>query len=147
MSSSELPVPTVTITELEAEPGCRRFSRRTCSQQPVVVPKTVPYQECHSVPAVDCYFVLKTVDDLECSPVSYEDCKNTVVDVPYLEQEEQCEDVEFDECVDVEESVPIQVCRVEDKSRKPIINREIAGSKKRTGGRRTGNTSRPVARK
>ena len=147
MSSSELLVPTVTITELEAEPGCRRFSRRSCSQQPVVVPKTVPYQECHSVPAVDCYFVLKTVDDLECSPVSYEDCKNTVVDVPYLEQEEQCEDVEFDECVDVEEQVPIQVCTVVDTARTPIINREIAGSKKRTGGRRTGNTRRPVARK
>ena len=63
------PVPTVTIKELEAEPGCRTFSTTTCTKHPVVVPKTVPYQECHSVPAVDCYFILKTVDDLECSPV------------------------------------------------------------------------------
>ena len=113
----------------------------------VVVPKTVPYEECHSVPAVDCYFVLKTVDDLECSPVSYEDCKNNVVDDPYLELEEQCEDVEYDECVDVEEQVPIQVCKVVDPDRTPVINREIEGSRKRTGGRRTGNTSRPVGRK
>ena len=89
----------------------------------------------------------KTVDDLECSPVSYEDCKNTVVDDPYLEEEEQCEDVEFDECVDVEEQVPIQVCKVVDPDRTPVINREIEGSRKRTGGRRTGNTSRPVRRK
>ena len=36
-----------------------------------VVPKTVPYEECRAVPAVDCYFVLKTVDDLECTPVRY----------------------------------------------------------------------------
>ena len=145
--SPEVSVPTVTIKELEAEPGCRTFSTRTCTKLPLVVPKTVPYQECHSVPAVDCYFVLKTVDDLECSPVSFEDCKNNVVDVPYLAEEEQCEDVEFDECVDVEEQVPIQVCTVVDTARTPIINREIAGSKKRTGGRRTGNTRRPVARK
>ena len=79
--------------------------------------------------------------------MSYEDCKNTVVDDPYLEEEEQCEDVEFDECVDVEEQVPIQVCKVVDPDRTPVINREIEGSRKRTGGRRTGNTSRPVRRK
>ena len=47
---------------------------------------------------MDCYFVLKTVDDLECSPVSYEDCKEEVVDEPYLAEEEQCQDVEFEEC-------------------------------------------------
>ena len=135
----------MTITELEAEPGCRRFSTTTCTKQPVVVPKTVPYQECHSVPAVDCYFVLKTVDDLECSPVSYEDCKDSVVDVPYLEEEEQCEDVEFDECVDVEEQVPIELCiQADDSGRTPIVNREIEGTKKRSEGRRTGVTRRPL---
>ena len=107
----------------------------------------MPYDKCRAVPAVDCYYVLKTVDDLECSPVSYEECRDEVRDVPYLAQEEQCEDVEFDECVDVEEQVPIQVCKVVDPDRTPVINREIEGSRKRTGGRRTGNTSRPVGRK
>ena len=102
------------------------------------MPKTVPYHKCRAVPAVDCFFVLKTVDDLECSPVSYEDCKEEVVDVPYLTEEEQCEDVEFEECVDVEEQVPIQVCTVVDPNRKPIVNREIEGSKRRTPGKRTG---------
>ncbi len=44
------------------------------------MPKTVPYHKCRAVPAVDCYFVLKTVDDLECSPVSFEECDEEVVD-------------------------------------------------------------------
>ena len=57
------------------------------------------------------------------------------------------QDVEYDECVDVEEEVPIQVCRVVDPDRTPVVNREIEGSRKRTGGRRTGNTRRPVRRK
>ena len=33
------------------------------------MPKKVPYDECRAVPSVECFFVLKTVDDLECAPV------------------------------------------------------------------------------
>ena len=109
------------------------------------MPKTIPYEECHAVPAVDCYFVLKTVDDIECSPVSYEECLDYVVDVPYLDEELECEDVEFDDCVDVEEQVPIQVCKLVDKERTLVVNRVIEGTQRRTGGRRTGNTVRPVS--
>ena len=75
---------------------------------------------------------------------SYEECKEEVVDVPYLTQEEQCEDVEYDECVDVEEQVPIQVCTVVDPNRVPIVNREIEGTKRRTEAKKTGvSSSRP----
>ena len=45
------------------------------------------------------------VDDLECAPVSYEDCDREAVEVPYLDTEEICEDVEFEECVDAEVQV------------------------------------------
>ena len=31
------------------------------AQVPLVVPKKVPYEECRSVPAIDCFLVLKTV--------------------------------------------------------------------------------------
>ena len=34
------------------------------------------------------------MEDLECRPVSYEECEDTAVEVPFLEQEEQCEEVE-----------------------------------------------------
>ena len=84
---------------------------------------------------------------MECSPVSFEECKDEVVDVPYLTDEEKCEEIEYDECVDIEEQVPIQVCTVVDPNRQPIVNREIEGSRRRTGGKRTGNTVRPSFRK
>ena len=45
------------------------------------------------------------MDDLECAPVSYEDCDREAVEVPYLDTEEVCEDVEFEECVDAEVQV------------------------------------------
>ena len=64
-------VPSVSIVELPAEPGCRRFSTKTCRKVPIVVPKKVPYEECEAVPSLECFYVLKTVDDLECSPVRY----------------------------------------------------------------------------
>jgi len=137
------PVPTVTIVELPAEPGCRSFSTKTCRKVPIVVPKKVPYEECRKVPAVDCFFVLKTVDDIECSPTSVEDCTSEAIEVPYLDKEEVCEDIEFDDCVDVEEQVPIQICKNVDPNRTPIINREIAGTSKRKGARKTGEVSRP----
>jgi len=140
--SPEKPVPTVTIVELPAEHGCRSFS--TKHKVPIVVPKKVPYEECRDVPSVDCFFVLKTVDDIECSPKSYEDCVDNAIEVPYLDEEEQCEDIEYDDCVDVEEQVPIQVCKVVDPERKPIINREIDGTSRRKGGIRTGTVKKPV---
>ena len=62
-------IPSVSIVELPAQPGCRRFSTKTCRAVPIVVPKKVPYEDCKSIPSVECFFVLKTVDDLECSPV------------------------------------------------------------------------------
>ena len=40
---------------------------------------------------------------------SYEDCDREAIDVPYLDTEEVCEDVEFEDCVDAEVQVPIKV--------------------------------------
>ena len=38
-------------------------------------------ETCRKVPSVECYFVLETVPDLECSPESYEDCDDIVKQV------------------------------------------------------------------
>ena len=132
------PAPTVTVTELDSKPGCRSFSTKTCTKVPFVVPKKVPFEECRAIPTVECYFVLKTVDDLECTPVrlvvitwltivsqyksilppfSYNECEKAAVTVPYLDTEEVCEDVEFEECVDAEVQVPIRVCSSVDPNR------------------------------
>ena len=94
--------PVITKVELPSKPGCRSFATKECHTIPVVVPKKVPYEKCHDVPALDCFFVLKKVPDLECSPRPYQDCKDVIKDVPYLAPEEQCEDVPYEQCVEVQ---------------------------------------------
>ena len=32
------------------------------------------------------------------------------MDIPYLEPAEECEEVAFDECVEVEEKIPVELC-------------------------------------
>ena len=93
--------PRITKVELAAPPGCRSFATKECRTVPVVVPKKVPFDSCHDVPAVDCFFVLKNVPYIECSPKPYQDCTDVVKDVPYIGHEEQCQEVTYEECVEV----------------------------------------------
>ena len=85
------------------------------------VAKKVPYEKCKTVPSVDCGVVLKTVPDLHCYPeVDYkyiftyfffrkiiflkkvvEDCRDVAQEVPFIGTEEKCEELVFDECVEV----------------------------------------------
>ena len=86
------------------------------------MPRRKGHEECRKVPTVDCFLVLKTVPDLECSPEAYEDCidvakevriekllENNLVlfscKVPYFEEEEECFQVPFEVCSLVEEEV------------------------------------------
>ena len=57
------------------------------------------------------------------------------MDIPYFDQEEVCEEVEYDECRELEVQVPIKICKSVDPNREPIINREIAGTETRQPGR------------
>ena len=71
---------------------------------------------------MDCFLVLRTVPDLECSPEAYEDCIDVAKEVriekllgnnlvlfsckvPYFEEEEECFQVPFEVCSLVEEEV------------------------------------------
>ena len=45
------------------------------------MPRRKGYEECRKVPTVDCFLVLKTVPDLECSPEAYEDCIDVAKEV------------------------------------------------------------------
>ena len=81
------PPPPATVRQVELPspaPGCRTISTTTCHHHPVVVPRKVAYEKCRQVPGVDCYFVLKTVPDLQCSPESYEDCEDIVKQVLHI---------------------------------------------------------------
>ena len=97
---SDLP-PVITTHELPAPYGCRSIATKMCFKVPMVVPKKIPYEKCNEVPSVDCTIVLKKVPELECVPEVFEECSDVAQDVPYLAAEEKCEEVAYDECVEV----------------------------------------------
>ena len=101
--------PRITKVELASSPRCRSVVTKECHTVPTVVPKKVSFDYCQDVPAVDCFFVLKNVPDIECSPKPYQDCTDVVKDVPYIGHEEQCEEVIYEECVEVKQLFKNQI--------------------------------------
>jgi len=130
-----LPPPPDTVSQVELPPpapGCRSIATTRCHHRPVVLPRKVAQEKCRKVPAVDCFYVLKTVPDVECAPESYEDCIDVVKEIPYFEPKEECVEVPVEVCVQVEEQVPIQVCTVVDTEREPIVS-TVVGTEYKTG--------------
>ena len=58
----------------------------------------VPYEKCDLIPDLDCQFVLKAVPVEECKPTVKQDCRDVAREKPYLEEEEECFEVVYDEC-------------------------------------------------
>ena len=70
----------------------------------------VPFETCRSVPDVSCHTILRPVPDVECVPEPYIECNDIAVDIPFLEPVEECEEIVFDECLEVSYSVGQIVC-------------------------------------
>ena len=116
--------PVITTEELPAPPGCRSIATTTCHKVPYKKSTKVPYETCELVPSVKCGLVLKEVAELDCKPVITEECNDFAKEIPFLVSEEECEEVFFDECLEVmlsnfstehetlqiEEQVPVLVC-------------------------------------
>ena len=130
------PDPVIIKTEIEAPPGCKAYSTRTCKKTPIAVPEKVPVPKCYDIPKVECFHVLSPAPDLACAPKAVEDCMDTVKEVPYLAPEEKCYEVPREECRDITEQVrksipsecgsirfplqvPVVVCTQIDKTREP----------------------------
>ena len=62
----------------------------------------VPYESCKEVPDVECITVLQDVPDLKCVPEPYTECNDIAIDIPFLEPAEECEEVVFEDCVEVQ---------------------------------------------
>ena len=62
---------------------------------------------CEVVPDVDCVNVLKKVPELQCTPEVFRECNDVEKKIPYLEEAEDCVEVTFDECQEVEINVVI----------------------------------------
>ena len=65
------------------------------------MPKKVPFETCKDVPDVECVTVLKNVPEVNCTPEPYEECNDLARDIPYLEPAEECEEIAYDDCVEV----------------------------------------------
>jgi len=107
--------------ELPAPPGCRSFVTQNCRKVPIEVVKKVPSDQCEEVPGVKCFLELVDEDHPQCFAVPVQECVDELLESPYLVQEETCEDVPKLLCTEIEEKVPIQVCKTVDIRRTPII--------------------------
>ena len=103
-------------TEIEAPPGCKAYSTRTCKKTPIAVPEKVPVPKCYDIPKVECFHVLSPAPDLACAPKAVEDCMDTVKEVPYLAPEEKCYEVPREECRDITEQVVTALTKISDQS-------------------------------
>ena len=93
-------------------PGCHSVVSQDCHKVPKIVKNQVanpflsslyisvkvPYEKCDLVPDLDCQFVLKAIPVEECKPTVKQDCRDKAIEKPYLEEEEECFEVVYDEC-------------------------------------------------
>jgi hypothetical protein len=61
----------------------------------------VAVQRCEQVPSIKCHLVLEKVAGLECTPTVNEECSDFAKEIPYLVGEEECEEVVYDDCIEV----------------------------------------------
>ena len=94
--------PVVTTFELPPHhPGCRSIATKTCEKIPRIIAKKVPHEICKRVPDIECFNVIKEVPELECVPEPYEECSDVAKNIPYLEPAEECEEIFYDDCIEV----------------------------------------------
>ena len=82
-------------------PGCRSIATKTCEKIPRIIAKKIPHEICKRVPDIECFNVIKEVPELECVPEPYEECGDVAKNIPYLEPAEECEEIFYDDCIEV----------------------------------------------
>jgi len=113
--------PLVSHQELPAPPGCRSLVTQKCRKVPIEVVRKVPADQCEEVPGVRCFLELVDEEHPQCFEVPVQECVDELLESPYLVDEEECEDVPKLVCTEIEEQVPIQVCKTVDVLRTPIV--------------------------
>ena len=96
------PPPVATTFELPPQdPGCRSIATKTCEKIPRIITRKVPHEICKKVPDIECFNVIKEVPELECVPEPYQECNDVAKKIPYLEPAEECEEIFYDDCIEV----------------------------------------------
>ena len=91
--------------------GCYPVPRKECVKVPSFELRKVPVTSCHDTPEVECGHVLSPAQDVRCQPVVSRDCRKVAVELPYIKETTQCDEVVYDECQEVERRVPVDICK------------------------------------
>ena len=75
---------------------------------PEVYAKKVPREECKEVPGVACHLVLEQVETPKCYPVPVEECDDILKEIPYLVEDEECNQVPRLDCNVVSRTAHVQ---------------------------------------
>ena len=73
---------------------------------PEVYAKKVPREESKEVPGVACHLVLEQVETPKCYPVPVEECDDILKEIPYLVEDEECNQVPRLDCNVVSTALP-----------------------------------------
>ena len=82
----------------------RSVVTQQCHKVPELYTKKVPVEECREVPGVACHLQLEMVETPKCYPVPVEECDDILKEIPYLVEEEECNNVPKLECNTVSHS-------------------------------------------
>ena len=73
-------------------------------------------EECKEVPGVSCHLKLELVETPKCYPVPVEECDDILKEIPYLVEEEECNNVPKLVCNTVRSSTNQYVCNSASKT-------------------------------
>ena len=90
--------PEVSHQEIPAPEGCRSVVTQKCHKVPERYTKKVPEDICREVPDVECHLELEKVEEPNCYNTPVEECEDEYKEVPFLVDDEECEDVPRLDC-------------------------------------------------
>ena len=93
--------PEVSHQELPAPEGCRSVVTQKCRKVPERYTKKTPEDVCREVPDVECHLELEKVEEPNCYNTPVEECEDEYKEVPFLVDDEECEDVPRLDCTEV----------------------------------------------
>ena len=72
-----------------------------CHKVPERYTKKIPEDICREVPDVECHLELEEVEEPNCYNTPVEECNDEYKEVPFLVDDEECEDVPRLDCTEV----------------------------------------------
>ena len=72
-----------------------------CHKVPERYTKKTPEDVCREVPDVECHLELEKVEEPNCYNTPVEECEDEYKEVPFLVDDEECEDVPRLDCTEV----------------------------------------------